>query len=98
MVRRAKSEYSARNISNAYPDSYPLLYPSLQFTQHQLTDDVHAGIAVVKTRDRGKLLAAIVLEYLGVLLRDFFQRFQAICGKSGGHHGDAAHAVFRELR
>ncbi len=46
----------------------------------------------------GKLLAAIVLEDLGVFLRDFFQRLQAIGGETGRHHGDAAHAVLRQLR
>jgi len=52
--------------------------PALELAQHQLADDVHAGVAIVQTGNRGKLLAAVVLEDLGVFLRDFFQRFQAI--------------------
>src|SRR6202007_930129 len=51
--------------------------PALQLAQHELADDVHAGIAVVQARNGGKLLAAIVPEYLGVLLRDLFQRLPA---------------------
>ena len=32
-----------------------------------------------------------------VLLRDLFQCLQAVRREAGGHHGDAAHAVFRKL-
>ncbi len=39
-----------------------------------------------------ELLAAIVLEDLGIFLRDFFQRFQAIGRESGSDDGDAPHA------
>src|ERR1700731_2212884 len=73
------------------------LDPALKLAQHQLADDVHAGVAVVEAGDRGKLLAALVLEDLGVFLGDLFQRFQAIGGKAGHHDGDAAHAILRQL-
>src|ERR1039458_5366809 len=69
------------------------LYPALKLPQHQLADDVHAGIAIVEAGDRGKLLAAIMFEDFGVFLRDFFQRFQTIGGEAGHHDGDAAHAI-----
>src|SRR6202041_2233736 len=71
--------------------------PALKFAQHQLTDHVHAGVAVVQAGDCRELLAAIVPEDLGVLLRDFFQGFQAIGGEPGRDDGDAAHAVLGEL-
>src|SRR5882724_7491663 len=66
--------------------------PALQFAQHELADHVHAGLGVVQAGNEGELLAAIVLEDLGVLLRDFFQRLEAIGRKSGGDDGDAPHA------
>ena len=72
--------------------------PALQLAQHEPADDVHAGIAVVETGNCGKFLAAIMLENLGILLRDLLQRFQAIGGKSGHDHCDASHAVLSELR
>ena len=65
------------------------LNPALQFTQHQLPDHVHAGLAVVQARDEGKLLAAIVLENLGVFLRDLFQRLQAVGDEARTDHVDA---------
>src|SRR5438876_2313593 len=71
--------------------------PALKLAQHQLADHVHTGFAVVQARDEGKLLAAIVLEDLGVFLRDLFQRLQAIGGETGRDHRDAAHAFLREL-
>ena len=73
------------------------LYPALKLAQHELADDVHAGIAVVKAGNRGKLLAAIMLEDLGVFLRDLLQRLQAIGGEAGGDDGDALHTIFREF-
>src|ERR1700733_10559909 len=71
--------------------------PALKFAQNQLTDHVHAGVAVVQAGNRCELLAAIVPEDLGVLLRDFLQRFQAIGGEPGRDDGDAAHAVLGEV-
>src|ERR1700677_1278701 len=71
--------------------------PALKLAQHQLANHVHAGVAVVEAGDRRELLTAIVLKYLGVLLRDFFQRFQAIGGEAGRDDGDAAHAVLGKL-
>src|SRR4051794_41004822 len=67
--------------------------PALKLAQHQRADHVHAGCAVVETGYRGKLLAAIVLENLGILLRDLLQRLQAVSGKARRHHRDAAHAL-----
>jgi hypothetical protein len=55
----------------------------LKLAQNELADDVHAGIAVVEAGNGGKLLAAIVLEDLGILLRDLLQRLQAIGEKPG---------------
>src|SRR3981081_2175256 len=72
------------------------LYPALKLAQNQLPDDVHAGVAIVQTWNRGKLLAAIVLENLGVFLGDFFQRFQTIGGEARRHDGDAARTFFRQ--
>ena len=69
----------------------------MKFAQNELADDVHAGIAVVEAGNGGKLLAAIVLEYLGILLRDLLQRLQAIGGEAGGHDGNAFHPIFREF-
>src|SRR5229473_2332802 len=93
----------ARDL-NAWPMCFASVFcvteslnPALKFAQHQLPDDVHAGIAVVQAGDSGKLLAAIVLEDLGVFLRDLFERFQAIGGETGHHDGDAAHAVLCQL-
>ncbi len=69
----------ASRMRPAFQRAYPLSSdPALQFPQHQLADDVHPGLAVVEAGDGGKLFAAIVFEYFGVFLRDFFQRFQAI--------------------
>src|SRR6266702_4911249 len=70
--------------------------PALQLAQHERPDHVHAGIAVIEAGDRGKLLAAIVLEYLGILPRDLLQRLQAISGEARRHHRDAAHAFLGE--
>src|SRR5580692_7146692 len=72
--------------------------PPLKFAQNQLADHVHAGVAVVQAGDRREPLAAMMPENLGVLLRDFFQRFQAIGGEAGHHDRDAAHAIAGELR
>src|SRR5882757_4307649 len=52
--------------------------PALKLAQHQGADHVHAGIAVIEAGDRRKLLAAIVLEDFGILLRDLLQRLQAV--------------------
>src|SRR5438067_197913 len=72
-------------------------YPALKLAQHQLADHVHPGVAVVQAWNEAKLLAAVVLEYLGVFLRNFFQRFQAIGGKTGSNDRDTAHAVLCQL-
>src|SRR5436190_1679509 len=71
--------------------------PALKLAQNKLADHVHPGLAVVQAWNEGKLLATIVLEYLGVFLRNFFQRFQAIGGKTGSDDRDTAHAVLCEL-
>src|SRR5712671_5671543 len=70
--------------------------PALQLAQHQLADHIHAGIRVVQAWDESELLAAIVLEDLGVFLRNLFQRLEAIGGESRRHHGNAFHAILRE--
>src|SRR5271154_5963721 len=71
--------------------------PALQLAQYKLADHIHARFAVVKAGDRGELLAAIMLEDLGIFLRDLFQRLQAIGGEAGRDHGNAAHTIFGEL-
>ena len=63
----------------------------MKFAQDKLADHVHAGVAVVQARDEGKLLAAMMLENLGIFLRNFLQRFQAIGRKAGRDDGDAPH-------
>ena len=63
--------------------------PALKLAQHQLADHVHAGIAVVQAGNGGKLLAAIVPEDLGILLRDLLQRLQAIGREAGRDDGNA---------
>src|SRR5262245_42843720 len=71
--------------------------PALKLAQHELADDVDAGFGVVEARDRGKLLAAMVPENLGILLRDLFQRLQAVGGEAGRDHGQSFHALLRQL-
>ena len=44
-----------------------------------------------------ELFAAMMLEYLGVFLRDLFQRLQTVGGEAGSHHGNALHTIFRQL-
>ena len=73
------------------------LYPALQLAQNQLPDYVHAWIAVVQAGNGGEGLTAVVLEYLGIFLRDLFQRFQAIGRKAGRDDGQTLHAVFGQL-
>src|SRR4051794_19936349 len=72
------------------------LDPALELAQHQRSDHIHAGVAVVEAGNRGKLLAAIVLEDLGILLRDLLQRLEAVGGKTRRDHRDAARALFRQ--
>src|SRR5665213_444392 len=86
--------FAARQIELPRPRSYP----ALKLAQHQLPDHVHAGLAVVEAGAEGKLLAAIMPKNLGVFLGDFFQRFQAIGGETGGDHGYPARAVLGQLR
>ena len=90
-----------RKIWNKERDESPLKTitraQAEKLAQHQLADDVHAGIAVVQAGDEGKLLAAIVPENLGIFLRDFLQRLQAIGGEAGGYDGNALHPIFRQL-
>src|SRR5262249_14608266 len=71
--------------------------PTLELAQHELADNGHAGVAVVQAGDGGKMLAAIVPEDLSILLRDLFQRLQAIGGKAGRDHGKPFCPLFREL-
>src|SRR5947209_3920068 len=65
--------------------------PALQLPQHELAYHVHAGFAVIEAGDEGKLLAAIVLEDLGILLRNLFQSLKAIGGETRREHRDPAH-------
>src|SRR6185437_12802260 len=97
LVAKAGCKVRPAENSGRISDKY-LSEPALKFAQHQLTYYIHARLAVVETGDRGKLLAAIVLEDLGVFLRDFLQRLEAVGGETRRHHGDAAHAVLGQLR
>ena len=72
-------------------------YPALKLAQHELADHIHATLAVIEARNEGKLFAAMVFEDLGVFLRDFFQRFQAIGRESRRDNGNAPHAIVREF-
>src|SRR6185312_17450974 len=85
-----------KSLTSAQSDP-ALSDPALQLAQHKLANHFHAGVTVIKTRNRGKLLAAIAPEDLGILLRDLFQRFQAVSGEARHHHRDALDAVLGQL-
>src|SRR5436305_1607669 len=56
--------------------------PSLQLAQHDMRDHRHALLAVIEARDGGEVLAARMMEVLGVLARDLLQGFQAVRRKT----------------
>src|ERR1700754_2093079 len=68
-----RSWWARRKSAFAHPTRFAS-DPALQLAQHQLADHVHAAVAVVQAGDGGEVFAAGVLENLGVLLGDFFQR------------------------
>src|SRR3954466_9393258 len=85
---RSRLPHGERSIFNSNP--------TLQLSQHELAYHVHARVAVIEAGNEGKLLTAVVLEDLGVFLRDFLQSLQAIGGETRRQHADPAHALLAQ--
>src|SRR5215467_12352812 len=71
-------------------------HPSLQLAQRDMPDDQHARVAIVKTRDRHKILAAITLEYIGVVDPDLLQSLEAVGREAGRDHRKLLDAALGE--
>jgi len=48
--------------------------PAFQFTPDNVGNHSHSGFAVVQAGNRGKILSAVMMKYLGVFACDLFQR------------------------
>src|SRR5262245_21256944 len=84
-------------LSPAEPSAQPpASHPAFQLAQRDMPDYQHARIAIVKTRDRHKILAAIALEHIGVVDRDLLQGLEAVGRKTGRDHGELLDATFGE--
>src|SRR5262247_898679 len=70
--------------------------PTAQFAPHDRFEHGHAWLPIVEAGNIGKALPAVCQEDGAVLHVEFFQRFEAIGGKAGRDHYDAAHAALGE--
>jgi hypothetical protein len=69
-----------RGHATSTAGDFPWRISALQLAPHHGLDHPHARLAVVEAGDRGKVLAAGVVEIFGVLAGDLFERFQAVGG------------------
>src|SRR5215470_10953424 len=90
-ISRASCEVA---LSLAEPCAQPAaLHPALQLAQRDMPDDQHARVAIIKTRDRHKILAAITLEHIGVLDPDLLQSLEAVGREARRDHGQLLDAA-----
>src|SRR5215510_2199863 len=71
-------------------------YPAFQLAQRDMPDYQHARVAIVKTRDRHKILAAIALEHVGVVDRDLLQSLKTISREAWRDHRQLLDATLGE--
>src|SRR5262249_1956292 len=71
-------------------------YPPSELAQRELADHQHARLAVVETRDRKEILAAIAVKDMSVLARDLLERLQTVGREAGRDDGEALHAALGE--
>src|SRR4029077_12111611 len=67
--------------------------PAPKFALYDMGQHTDARIAVVETRDEGEFLSAMLEEDLFILLRDLFQRLDAIGDEARRQDGDTFDAL-----
>jgi hypothetical protein len=63
------------------------LQPAFELAHGELPDQLHAGFAVVETRNDCEVFSAMAPEHAGIFDGDLFQRLKAIGRKSRRDHG-----------
>src|SRR5665213_2477466 len=67
--------------------------PAFEFAQYHFLDNCHAAWGVVETGNGREVLAARVLENLGILHGDFLQSLQAVSRNPRSDDGDGFYAA-----